>query len=80
MTEGNGEARELPKGWCRVAIDEIATVTKLAGFEFTKYVNYQEDEDVRVVRGLNVGFGRFKAENFKYIDKATSDALPRSQL
>lgn len=71
---------DIPSQWTWARIGEIAWVTKLAGFEFTKFIKYQESGPVRVVRGLNVGFGNFKAENFKFIDADTSDALPRSQL
>ncbi len=71
---------ELPEGWKIVSISDMADVTKLAGFEFTKHFNYQEIGEVRVVRGLNIGDGIFKAENFKFIDRETSINLPRSQL
>jgi type I restriction enzyme S subunit len=71
---------ELPEGWVLVIISDIADVTKLAGFEFTNYFNYQEVGEVKVVRGLNVGDGFFKPENFKFIDLKTSLDLPRSQL
>lgn len=70
----------LPKKWIWTKVGSIAAVTKLAGFEFTKYFNYQDLGPVRVVRGLNVGHGKFKADNFKYIDASISNALPRSQL
>lgn len=34
-------------------IGEIASVTKLAGFEFTKYIQYKEHGDIIMLRGLN---------------------------
>jgi type I restriction enzyme S subunit len=71
---------EKPRNWSVVNIGGISTVTKLAGFEFTNFIKYQDDGPVRVVRGLNVGFGKFRASNFKYIDIETSESLPRSQL
>lgn len=71
---------ELPDSWCWATVDQVGWVTKLAGFEFTKYFQYQDSGPVRVIRGLNVGYGEFRAGNFKYIDCSTSDALPRSQL
>ena len=36
MTEGNGEVRELPKGWCRVSLGDIAKI--LPGFGFPKEI------------------------------------------
>ena len=77
---GNSSVSELPKAWVCTSIGQIANVTKLAGFEFTNYFQYQDFGEIRVVRGLNIGFGNFKTENFKYIDISTSDNLPRSQL
>jgi type I restriction enzyme, S subunit len=71
---------ELPKGWELTNIDDIAHVTKLAGFEFTNFFNYQEQGEIRVVRGLNIGTGVFKDRDFKYIDTKTSELLPRSSL
>ena len=61
-------------------IGEIATVTKLAGFEFTKYINYQEEGDIIMLRGLNCKNGHLVLDNIKWIDQAISDALPRSKL
>jgi type I restriction enzyme, S subunit len=74
------EENELPEGWIWTRIGDIGWVTKLAGFEFTKYFKYRDSGPVRVVRGLNVGFGNFKAGDFKYIESSISDILPRSQL
>jgi type I restriction enzyme, S subunit len=76
VSKGNG----VPENWALTNIGEIAWVTKLAGFEFTKFIRYNEAESVRVVRGLNVGYGEFRATDFKFIDIATANALPRSQL
>ena len=72
--------RELPEGWAETIIDCISHVTKLAGFEFTNHFKYQDEGEVRVVRGLNIGFGKFKDDNFKYITSEISDKLPRSSL
>ncbi|MDJ0535282.1 MAG: restriction endonuclease subunit S [Xenococcaceae cyanobacterium MO_207.B15] len=66
--------------WVWTKIGDIASVTKLAGFEFTNYFEYKEFSDIRVIRGLNIGSGLFKRENFKYIDASISDNLPRSQV
>ncbi len=70
----------LPEGWDYLKIGNFGFVTKLAGFEFTKFFNYQDEGEVRVVRILNIGFGNFIPENFKFIDRLTSSNLSRSQL
>ncbi len=61
-------------------IGEIASVTKLAGFEFTKYIHYQEEGDIIMLRGLNCKNGHLVLNDIKWIDQVTSDALPRSKL
>ena len=37
---------DLPGHWCWVTIDAIAFVTKLAGFEYTKFVKYEDSGDL----------------------------------
>ena len=61
-------------------IGEIASVTKLAGFEFTKYIKYKEQGDIIMLRGLNCKKGHLILDDIKWIDKDTSDLLPRSKL
>ena len=61
-------------------IGDIASVTKLAGFEFTKYIQYKDDGDIIMLRGLNCKKGHLVLDDIKWIDKETSDLLPRSKL
>ncbi len=61
-------------------IGNIASVTKLAGFEFTKYIEYKEQGDIIMLRGLNCKKGHLVLEDIKWIDRETSDLLPRSKL
>jgi len=62
------------------ALGDIATITKLAGFEYTKYVKYQDSGDIIMVRGLNCKSGKLILDDIKWIDKKTHDLLPRSSL
>lgn len=66
--------------WEIKKVGDIAFVTKLAGFEYTQYINYKNEGEVIVVKGLNVKEKKLKLDNVSYIDKETSDLLPRSQL
>ncbi len=59
---------------------EIATVTKLAGFEFTKYVSYSDVGRVLAIRGLNIKNGDFNLHDVKYIDNSNFTKLTRSKL
>ena len=61
-------------------IGDIANVTKLAGFEFTKYIQYKEQGDIIMLRGLNCKKGHLVLDDIKWIDKDTSELLPRSKL
>ena len=61
-------------------IGDLCDVTKLAGFEFTEYINYQESGEIIMLRGLNCKQGKLVLDNVKYIDRNTSYNLPRSRL
>ena len=61
-------------------IGELCDVTKLAGFEFTEYINYQDSGEIIMLRGLNCKQGKLMLDNVKYIDRETSHKLPRSRL
>lgn len=61
-------------------VGDIASVTKLAGFEYTKYFTNAGEGDVPVVRAGNVRNSGLALENAMTIPTAISNALPRSQL
>ena len=63
---------------CKVG--ELCDVTKLAGYEYTKYIHYQDSGEVVMVKGLNVKEKHLKLDDLSYIDAETSNLLPRSQL
>ena len=37
----------------RVLLNNVGEITKLAGFEFTKYMEYIPDGDIIAIRALN---------------------------
>ncbi|MBO4293325.1 MAG: restriction endonuclease subunit S [Clostridia bacterium] len=61
-------------------------VTKLAGFEHSKYIQYNEteskvrDDDIPLVQGQNIRNGNFVEKYNYYISKEISDNLSRSKL
>ena len=61
-------------------IGDIASVTKLAGFEYTEHIHYKTSGDIIMIRGLNCKGTRLVLDDIYWIDKETSDLLPRSQL
>ena len=66
--------------WEQRKLGEMANVTKLAGFEFTKYVNYSKEGKIIALRGLNVKNGELNLEDVKYIDNSDFSKLNRSKL
>lgn len=66
--------------WEERKLGEIADVTKLAGFEFTKYVVYSDEGNFIAVRGLNVKNGQLILNDVKYIDGSNFSKLTRSKL
>ncbi|NRD19516.1 restriction endonuclease subunit S [Winogradskyella eckloniae] len=66
-----------------ITLGEISFVTKLAGFEHTKYIQHNathEVNDVPLVIGKNVKDGKVRYVFDWYIPIEISDALPRSVL
>ena len=63
-----------------VKLGEISNITKLAGFEFTKYFNYNQTGEIIALRALNLRNGRLDLSDIHRIDKSISDNLPRSKL
>ncbi|MBC2582283.1 restriction endonuclease subunit S [Clostridium sp. DJ247] len=70
----------FPHEWKLCKLGEIAFVTKLAGFEYTKYIHLREEGDIPVVRAQNVRKGYLDTKNLLYIDEEVSKQLSRSAL
>ena len=70
----------IPDSWEWTKIRNIAFVTKLAGFEYTKYINLQDNGEIPVIRAQNVKPFSLNLTNLKYIDTDTSKMLERSAL
>ena len=61
-------------------LGDVATVTKLAGFEFSEYMRYSETGSIIALRGLNVKNGTLDLSDVKYIDNSNFSKLSRSKL
>ena len=68
------------KGWPEALIGDDCFVTKLAGFEYTQYINYDNSGDVVMVKAQNVKNGKLNRKELSFISSEVSDSLPRSQL
>lgn len=72
----------IPDNWKWVRLGEIAFVTKLAGFEYTKYIveNLTDETGVPLFKGKNIQNGEIIYKFEAYIPKEISDLLIRSQI
>lgn len=71
---------EFTDAWEQCELGSLAEVTKLAGFEFTKYVNYSDNGTIIALRGLNIKEGLLDLKDVKYIDGSDLSKLARSKL
>jgi type I restriction enzyme S subunit len=76
----NHERLQVPENWCWVTVDGLAYVTKLAGFEYTKYVKYDDAGDLAVLKAENAGKEGFRRTAFSRVRSDTVKHLERSQL
>ena len=63
-----------------IELGDVASVTKLAGFEFTKYFQYNTTGEIIALRAKNIRDGRLDLSDVHHIDADVSEQLPRSQL
>ena len=72
---------EIPEGWEWCKINNIAFVTKLAGFEYTKYIaDNLQTTGVPLFKGKNVQGGKVIYDFEAFIPESLSDELERSQI
>jgi len=72
---------DFPMSWKVCYIDDIAFVTKLAGFEYTKYIaDNLVPTGIPLFKGKNVQNGKLVLSFESYIPESVSDELPRSQI
>ena len=72
---------DIPENWKWVYLNDIAFVTKLAGFEYTQYIAPNiTSSGIPLIKGKNIQQGKF-IDNFEsYIPKNVSDNLMRSKV
>ncbi|MEN4759158.1 restriction endonuclease subunit S [Chryseobacterium sp. C39-AII1] len=74
---------EIPESWSWERIGNIAFVTKLAGFEYTKYFtkdNISFNKEIPLVRAQNVKMGMYVENQQEAIDFKLSQELNRCAL
>lgn len=66
--------------WIWAKGDDIFFITKLAGFEYTKYIHLKKSGNVPVIRAQNVRPLHISKDSILYIDLEISRTLERSAL
>jgi type I restriction enzyme S subunit len=61
-------------------LGEIADITKLAGYEYTKHIVYSKTGKIIGLRALNIKNNEISTEDVQYIDKSDFSKLSRSKL
>ena len=70
----------LPNQWTWATIDSISFVTKLAGFEYTKFVEYSDDGNLPVIKAENVGLNGFRHKRYSHVFSDKVEHLTRSKI
>lgn len=70
----------IPETSSFVMLNQLAFVTKLAGFEYTNYLKLDDSGEVPVVRAQNVKPFKLQCNNLKYTSLNISKGLNRSAL
>lgn len=63
-----------------VPLGTVSEVTKLAGFEYSKYFTYDDSGEIIALRALNLRHGELDLTEVKRISRSISEELPRSRL
>ena len=70
----------VPPTWQWLQVGNFAFVTKLAGFEYTKFVEYDDDGDLPVIKAENAGPNGFRATRYSRVKSKSVQHLTRSYL
>jgi type I restriction enzyme S subunit len=76
----DSELGRIPKEWDIAKLGDCAFVTKLAGYEYTKYFDYSIRGEIIAIRVLNIRDGSLDLADVQTIPRSTSRQLPRSVL
>ncbi|WP_052759429.1 restriction endonuclease subunit S [Paenibacillus sp. DMB20] len=87
LTKGIGHTKfkqteigEVPINWNVTTLGEIATITRLAGAEYTSMWEVDPVGPIIALRGFNIGYNTLSLHNVERISQELSDKLGRSKL
>lgn len=70
----------IPDDWEVESLGNIAFITKLAGFEYSDYFDYEQKGEIIALRVLNIRQGKLVLDDIQTIPRRISLLLPRSAL
>ena len=76
----NSPLGRIPVEWECKELRNYAFITKLAGFEFTNYFDYQTGGEIIALRALNIKNESLDLTDVQHISQKVSDKLPRSKI
>jgi len=87
LTKGIGHTKfkdsplgEIPENWECVQLNEISTITRLAGYEYSEYWQEDENGEILALRGYNIGKNKIFYHKLPRITNELSLKLNRSRL
>lgn len=66
-TKSHPDLGKIPGHWDIVEMGDVSDITKLAGYEFTKHIKYNESGEIIALRSLNVVDGQLDVTSIKRI-------------
>ncbi|HRU33752.1 MAG TPA: restriction endonuclease subunit S [Candidatus Paceibacterota bacterium] len=76
----NSPLGKIPEEWEVARLGDFAFVTKLAGFEYTRFFDYSLEGEIILIRALNIRDGKLDLSNAYTMPKDISVKLNRSKL
>ena len=74
------ELGEIPEEWNINRLEEISTITRLAGYEYTEYWKPNPNGSIIALRGFNISGNKLDLRNVERITEELSLKLKRSKL
>lgn len=71
---------EFNDEWKEEKFDDILSITRLAGYEYSKYWEEDLNKEIIALRGYNIGKGKLDLRDLSYISNKLSQQLNRSKL
>ena len=71
---------EMPEEWSMEYLGNVASITRLAGYEYSEYWEESEEGEIIALRGYNIGKGRIILRDIAKISNDLSLKLIRSRL